>query len=529
MRDMHFPGRSTVHSMNGMCATSQPLAAEAAVNLMRQGGNAVDAAVCASAVLCVVEPYNTGIGGDCFALLSKAGSDDVIGLNGSGRAPKGASAAKLRDQGITEIGLTSVHSATIPGAVDAWARLLEDHGTMGFAEVLAPAIRFAEEGFPASPRVSLEWCYLADYLKKDPDAAAHFLTNGAGPAVGQVARMPGLAATLQLIAENGRAGFYEGAVAEDLVSKLSDLGGAHSLDDFASTKADYVTPTRVDYRGREVLEIPPNGQGITAQIALNVLGHFDLGKLDPHGPERFHLEMEACRLAYDLRDRYVADPGFGPVPIDELLSAKTATDLAARIDLNKALEDVVANRDPLNRDTIYLTVVDKDRNAISFINSLYQAFGSGITGPKSAVVMQNRGAGFVLTEGHPNCLEGGKRPLHTIIPGMLVEDGRATMPFGVMGGAFQPVGHVHLMTNIIDFGMDVQEALDSPRAFPGAAGIEVEKGICSDTREGLLARGHKVSNAMLPLGGGQAIHVDPVHGGLVGGSDPRKDGAAIGY
>ncbi|HBM89211.1 MAG: gamma-glutamyltransferase family protein [Parvibaculaceae bacterium] len=529
MRDMHYPGRSTVHAMNGMCATSQPLAAEAAVNLLRQGGNAVDAAICASAVLCVVEPYNTGIGGDCFALLSKGGSGEVIGLNGSGRAPKNASAQKLRDQGISEIGLTSVHSATIPGAVDAWDRLLKDHGSMGFAEVLAPAIRIAEEGFPASPRVSLEWRYLADHLKKDPDAAAHFLANGAGPEVGQVVRMPGLAATLRLIAEKGRAGFYEGEVAEDLVTKLKSLGGEHTLDDFASTCADYVTPTRTDYRGRQVLEIPPNGQGITAQIALNVLGHFDLGSVDPHGPERFHLEMEACRLAYDLRDKYVADPEFAAVPVDDLLSAKTAATLADRIDPNRALKDVVANRDPLNRDTIYLTVVDQDRNAISFINSLYQAFGSGITGPTSAVVMQNRGAGFVLTEGHPNCLEGGKRPLHTIIPGMLVEEGRATLPFGVMGGAFQPVGHVHLMTNFIDFGMDVQEALDSPRAFPGARSIEVEKGIDGAVRAGLEARGHAVSNALLPLGGGQAIYLDPVYGGLIGGSDPRKDGAAIGY
>ena len=515
MRDMHYPGRSTVHAMNGMCATSQPLAAEAAVTLLRQGGNAVDAAVCASAVLCVVEPYNTGIGGDCFALLSMGGSGEVIGLNGSGRAPRGASAQKLRDQGIGEIGLTSVHSVTIP--------------TMGFAEVLAPAIRFAEEGFPVSPRVSLEWRYLTDHLKKDPAAAAHFLTNGEGPEVGQVVRMPGLAATLRLIAENGRAGFYEGAVAEDLVAKLQSLGGAHTLDDFVSTCADYVTPTRTDYRERQVLEIPPNGQGITAQIALNVLKCFELGKLDPHGPERFHLEMEACRLAYDLRDKYIADPEFGPVPVDDLLSSKTAAALADRIDPNHALKDVAANRDPLNRDTIYLTVVDKDRNAISFINSLYQAFGSGITGPKSAVVMQNRGAGFVLTEGHPNCLDGGKRPLHTIIPGMLVEGGKATMPFGVMGGAFQPVGHVHLMTNFIDFGMDVQEALDSPRAFPGAASIEVEKGIDAAVRAGLEARGHTVSNALLPLGGGQAIYLDPVYGGLIGGSDPRKDGAAIGY
>ncbi|MEQ9145808.1 MAG: gamma-glutamyltransferase [Parvibaculaceae bacterium] len=529
MRDMHFPGRSTVHSLNGMCATSHPLAAEAAVNLMRRGGNAVDAAICASAVLCVVEPYNTGIGGDCFVLLSKGGSGDVIGLNGSGRAPKGASAARLRDEGISDIGLSSVHSVTVPGAVDAWVRLLEDHGTMPLGEVLAPAIAFAEEGFPVSPRISLEWRFLADHLKKDADAPAHFLIGGNGPEVGQVVRLPALAATLRLIAERGRAGFYEGEVAEDIVGKLRSLGGSHTLDDFAGTHADYVTPLRAAYRGRQVLEIPPNGQGITAQIALNVLSHFDLSSLEPHSAERFHLEMEACRLAYDLRDRYVADPSFSAVPSDELLSDRTSARLAARIDPERALDDLAANRDPLNRDTVYLTVVDKDRNAVSFINSLYQGFGSGITGPKSAVVLQNRGAGFVLEEGHPNCLEGGKRPLHTIIPGMVVEDGAAVMPFGVMGGAYQPVGHVHLMTNWIDFGMDIQEALDSPRAFPGAAGIEVEKGIDASVREGLQARGHTIRNALLPFGGGQAIHIDRKNGALVGGSDPRKDGAAIGY
>jgi gamma-glutamyltranspeptidase / glutathione hydrolase len=529
MRDMHFPGRSTVHSLNGMCATSQPLAADAAVQILRQGGNAIDAAVCASAVLCVVEPYSTGIGGDCFALLSKKGSGDVIGLNGSGRAPRQANAARLRDEGLADIGLTSPHSVTIPGAVDAWIRLLDDHGTMSLAEVLEPAIRFAEDGFAVTPRISLEWRFLADHLKNDADAPDFFLFAGAGPAVGQVVRLPALGATLRLIAEKGRAGFYEGEVAEDLVSKLNSLGGVHTLEDFAETKADYVTPTRTQYRDKDILEIPPNGQGITAQIALNVLGHFDMASIAPHSAERFHLEMEACRLAYDLRDRYVADPAFSDVPVEDLLSADMSAKLATRIDLDRALDDVVANRDPLNRDTVYLTVVDKDRNAVSFINSLYQGFGSGITGPKSAVVLQNRGAGFVLTEGHPNCLEGGKRPLHTIIPGMVVDGDKAVMPFGVMGGAYQPVGHVHLMSNWIDYGMDVQEALDSPRAFPGANGIEVEKGIDGLVRDGLKARGHELSNALLPFGGGQAIFIDWKNGALIGGSDPRKDGCAAGY
>ncbi len=529
MRDFHLPGRSTVHSLHGMCATSHPLAAAEAVQILRQGGNAVDAAIAASAVLCVVEPYNTGIGGDCFALLSKQGSGDVIGLNGSGRAPKAADAAVLRDQGVGDIGMSSPHAVTVPGAVDAWIRLLSDHGTMSLAEVLAPAIRIAEEGFPVSPRISLEWRFLVDHLNGDADAARHYLFGGAGPAVGQVVTLPALAASLRVIAAEGRAGFYEGALAEDMVGKLRSLGGVHTLEDFAATACAYVEPTRALYRGCEVLEIPPNGQGITAQIALNILQHFDLAALDPHGAARFHLEMEASRLAYDLRDRYVADPTFAPVPVEKMLGTEMASTLAARIDPERALTDLAANRDPLNRDTIYLTVVDKDRNAVSFINSLYKGFGSGITAPESGIVLHNRGAGFVLTDGHPNCLEGGKRPLHTIIPGMLVDKGRATLPFGVMGGAYQPVGHVHLVTNLLDFGMDVQEALDSPRAFPGAYGIEVEKAISPDVRAGLAARGHAVHDALLPFGGGQAIAIDWDGGALIGGSDPRKDGAAIGY
>lgn len=529
MRDLHYPGRSTVHSLNGMCATSHPLAAEAAVNLLREGGNAVDAAVCASAVLCVVEPYSTGIGGDCFALLSKQGSDDIIGLNGSGRAPKGADADALVAAGDTDIGTQSVHSVTVPGAVDAWARLLADHGTCGFDRVLAPAIAFAENGFPVPPRISLEWQFLADHLKRDADAPSHYLFGGRGPKTGEVVRLPKLGATLRAIADGGRDAFYGGRIAEDMVAKLQSLGGTHTLEDFAATACDYVTPIALDYRGQTIHEIPPNGQGITAQIALNILQQFELGKLDPHGPERFHLEMEACRLAYDLRDRYVADPEFAAVPVDDLLSAATASRLAARIDPNKALTDVAANRDPLNRDTVYLCVVDRDRNAVSFINSLYMGFGSGITAPESSVVFQNRGAGFVLDKGHPNRLEGGKRPLHTIIPGMMTAGGKALMPFGVMGGAYQPVGHVHLMTNLIDYGMDVQEALDSPRMFPGARGLELEKAIPAETAAGLEARGHAVHEALMPFGGGQAIHLDPDTGALTGGSDPRKDGSAIGY
>lgn len=528
MRDLHLPGRSTVHSVNGMCATSQPLAAEAAISILRAGGNAVDAAIAASAVLCVIEPYNTGIGGDCFVLLSKGGSGDIIGLNGSGRSPKALSLEKLEAAG-GDLSLNSVHSVTVPGAVDAWARLLEDHGTMELGRVFEPAIRFAEEGFAVAPRIGLEWHFLEGHLAHDADSVAQYTKDGKAPAIGEKFRLPVLAETLKLIGKKGRDAFYLGPLAGDMVAKLNSLGGFHTLEDFAATACDYVEPIRTNYRGREICEIPPNGQGITALLMLNILSRTGLDGLDPHGAIRFHYEMEAARLAYDMRDRYVADPAFGELPVDMILSDKFADELAARIDPERRIEDVSAVRDPLNRDTVYLTVVDKDRNAVSFINSLFFGFGSGICAPKSGLMFQNRGSGFVMEEGHLNCVAGGKRPLHTIIPAMLVEKGRAVMPFGVMGGAYQAVGHAHVVTNMVDYGMDVQEALDSPRTFPAGQEIEVEHGISADTREGLAAKGHVLRDAALPHGGGQAIVIDHERGTLVGGSDPRKDGAAVGY
>lgn len=529
MRDLHLPGRSTVHSVNGMCATSQPLAAEVAIATLRAGGNAVDAAIAASAVLCVIEPYNTGIGGDCFVLLSKKGSGDIVGLNGSGRAPKAVSLQKLKSAGVEALTLNSVHSVTVPGAVDAWARLLADHGTMELGRVFEPAIRLAEEGFAVAPRTALEWRFLEGHIAHDVDAPAQYTKGGKAPRAGDKFHLPVLAKTLRLIGAKGRDAFYEGPVAEDMVTKLRSLGGFHTLEDFAATKSDYVTPIKTSYRGRDVYEIPPNGQGITALLMLNILSRTGLDGLPPHGAIRFHYEMEAARLAYDMRDKYVADPAFGAVPVDRLLSDELADELAARIDPDRRIDDLSALRDPLNRDTVYLTVVDKDRNAVSFINSLFFGFGSGILAPGSGVMFQNRGSGFVMQEGHLNCVEGGKRPLHTIIPAMMVEKGKAVMPFGVMGGAYQAVGHAHVVTNLIDHGMDVQEALDSPRAFPGAEAIEVEHGISAETREGLMARGHGIKDAFLPHGGGQAILIDHERGTLAAGSDPRKDGAAVGY
>jgi len=528
MRDFQLPGRSTVHSLNGMCASSHPQASLAAVEIMRAGGNAVDAAIAASAVLCVVEPMMTGIGGDCFVLYAPGGSGDVIGLNGSGRAPMGLSRETVLAGGDTSIGAHSVHSITVPGAVDAWVRLLADHGSMGMDRVLQPAIDLCEQGFAVAPRTSLDWMFLEPQIRLDADLTALYLPAGSTPKVGDIFRSAALGGTFRAIAQRGRAGFYEGDVAERMVATLRAKGGTHTLEDFAATSADYVTPISTTFRGHQLLEIPPNGQGITALVALNVLSRLDLDGLDPRGPERVHLQVEAARQAYAARDAYVADMDHADVPVDHLLSDEFADALAAQIDPARAMEMPQAG-DNLHKDTTYLTVVDKDRNSVSFINSLFQGFGSCIADDTTGVVFQNRGAGFVMTENHPNCLAPGKRPMHTIIPAMLVKDGRAVMPFGVMGGHYQPMGHVQVLMNMLVYGMDIQEAIDFPRFLTEDGVLGMERGLPSATYDGLKARGHTVSEALPPFGGGQGVVIDWEAGTLTGGSDPRKDGAALGY
>jgi gamma-glutamyltranspeptidase/glutathione hydrolase len=529
MRNHSLPGRSAVHAVHGIAATSHPLATGAAIAILRQGGNAIDAAIAACAVQCVVEPMSTGIGGDCFALLCRNGALPVIGYNGSGRAPAAASREWFATRGIGVIDVSSPHAVTIPGAIDAWTRLHADHGRLDFADVLEPAIRFAADGYAVAPITAGSWGRSAQRLVVHPETARIFLPGGRSPAAGSIHRQPELAATLRLIARQGRAAFYEGPVAQDMVATLRALGGLHTLEDFAAHRGEYVTPIATDYRGVDVFEIPPNGQGITALLMLNILRGFDLARLDPHGPERFHLEIEAARIAYAARDLLIADPAKAAVPTDGILSARYAERLRAAIDPKRAAVAARLSDFPLHPDTVYLTVVDRDRNAVSFINSLFFGFGSCITAGRSGVVFQNRGTGFVLKEGHPNCIAPGKRPLHTIIPGMAAKDGRPLMPFGVMGGQYQACGHAHLLTNLIDFGMDVQEALDSPRLFFNGPAIEVEAGVPAATVEGLRRLGHEPVPVALPHGGGQAIRFDWVHGTLEGGSDPRKDGLALGY
>ncbi|NUB46398.1 gamma-glutamyltransferase family protein [Fertoebacter nigrum] len=525
MRDFQMPGRSAVFATNGMCATSHPLAAAAAIDILKSGGNAVDAAIAGAVLLGICEPQMTGLGGDCFVLLKPAGEERVVALNGSGRAPAGLSAAALRERGLAAVPLHGVEAVTLPGAVDAFCRLSADWGRLGLAETLAPAIRYAEEGVPVAPRTAFDWAAAADDLQGA--AREFYLLNGQAPRPGQIFRAPGQAEVLRRIAHEGRAGFYEGEVAEDMAASLQALGGTHTLADFAATACDYTTPVSGTYNGIELLEHPPNGQGATAILLLNILKHFDIAAMDPFGAPRAHVEAEAAKLAYDARNRFLADPAH-TTRLDHMLSADTAAALAALIDPARAMASPAALSEAVHRDTIYITVVDRDRMAVSLIYSVFWSFGAGLASGRFGIGFQNRGAGFTLTAGHPNEAMGGKRPMHTIIPGMIRQNGRVTMPFGVMGGAYQPNGHARFVSNMVDFGLDPQAAIDAPRSFSGAEGMQVERGYSDAIRAELAAMGHSVSIPDTPIGGAQAILIG-ADGVLQGGSDPRKDGCALGY
>ncbi len=528
MRDFELPGRSPIRVSEAAAATSHPLATLTAMAVMKEGGNAIDAAVAASAVLAVVEPQSTGIGGDCFVIYAPGGGKDLIAYNGSGRSARAASVEWYSKRGFTEFPTYGAHTVTVPGAIDAWARLVADHGKRDLGSLLQPAIGFAENGYVVADRVAFDWARTAERLAGDPHAVRIFLPGGRAPKAGERHRQPALGATLRAIAKKGRDAFYKGAVAEEIVGHLKKHGGPHEMEDFAAAAGEYVTPIRTKYRGAEICQIPPNNQGLTALIMLNILGGFDLGRLDPLGADRLHLEVEAGRLAYRVRNRYIADMSHADVPVKKLLSPAHAAELRAMIDPDRAMKKLPPSA--MNRsETIYLCVVDRDRNAVSFINSVYHSFGSTLVTPRSGVMLQNRGASFRLDPDHPNAIAPGKRPMHTIMPGMALAGGRALMPFGVMGGDYQPFGHVHLLTNILDYGMDPQAALDCARVFYDDGALEAERGIPMASIKGLRAKGHRVVEAPEALGGGQAIRIDWKAGTLTAGSDPRKDGCALGW
>lgn len=498
------------------------------MQIMDEGGNAVDAAVAAALLLGLCEPMMTGLGGDLFALVWPAGADRPVALNASGRAPAASDAAALRAAGHASIPTESAHSVSVPGAVDGFDRLIGDYGKLDLAACVAPALHYARAGVPVAPRTQTDW--VNNEARLSGDARQHFLFNNKPPQLGELFHAPGQAEVFEAIANNGRSGFYEGPVAQDMVDSLRALGGVHTMDDFAATACDYVKPISTLYRGHELIELPPNVQGTTALMMANILSRFEIGKMDPVGAQRAHIEAEAAKLAYDARDRFVADPQKASIDLDRLLSDKVADELAALIDPKRVIANAFDASAAVHKDTVYLTVVDKDRNVVSLIYSIFHAFGSGLASSRYGILFQNRGAGLNLKEGHPNELAAGKRPMHTLIPGMLHQPGEYLMPFGVMGGQYQAAGHARFISNTIDFGMDIQTAMDMPRSFPepGSGQLTVETGYADSVVAQLQAIGHQVVRPVVGIGGSQAIRYDLRSGLLCGASDPRKDGCALG-
>lgn len=528
MRNFQLPGRSPVIAENGLVSTSHPLASVTALEVLKGGGNAVDAAVAAAATLAVVEPQMTGIGGDCFAIVCLP-DGRITGLDGAGRAASKAHAEWYAENGYTEIPKHSAHSVTVPGVVRGWETLLLVHGTMGLNQLLQDAIRYAEDGYAVAPRVAYDWAKQVETLKQDEGACRHLLFEGVAPSAGQRHRQPALANVLRDIAKRGANAFYSGSVAAEIASTVQAKGGFLSEEDIAGCKSTVVNLLSVPYQGHDLHELPPSGQGMVAMIMLNVLDIMDARRFPDLSAERFHCEIEAARLAYSVRDAWLADPETMPIKADKLITREFAETLAEQFNPSKRNDSLTLPRLP-DSDTVYLTVVDRDRMAVSFINSIYGSFGSQIVTPETGIVLQNRGACFRADPSHPNAIGPNKRPMHTIIPAMVTKDRLPAISFGVMGGSYQPTGHAHVLSNMLDYGMDPQAAIDHPRAFWDSEGIiRAEAGLPEATMEGLKALGHPVARATDPHGGGQAIVIDRETGFLIGGSDPRKDGCALGW
>lgn len=517
-----------LRSTHGMAATSHPAATLVAIQTLQKGGTAMDAAVAACAVQCVVEPGSTGVGGDCFALYAPRGSDRIVAFDGSGRAPRAATLRALREANVSTIGRSSPHAVTVPGAVDAWCQLLGDHGVLGLSEVLAPAIEAAEKGYVVADRAGTDWARQQALLAADASAARHLLVGGRAPAIGSVHRQPALAATLRAIAEGGREAFYAGAIAHDMVDYLRSLGGLHTLDDFQACRGNYVPPVSTTFCGHTVHECAPVGQGVIALMILNLLEGLS-ERPDPLGAERLLWEIEATRLAYSVRDAVLGEPSEGLAA--RLLSPQTTAALRRQIDPARANKAIPAFQLPEHTDTVYITVVDKDRNCASFINSIFSPFGSARVAPASGVLFHNRGQSFSLVEGHPNAIGPGKRPMHTIIPGLVTREGRVRYSFGVMGGHYQAMGHAHFLSKVLQYGLDMQSAIDLPRVFPkpGTWTVEHEATLPAATVDALRARGYDMVAPDWAIGGAQAIEIDWEQGTLTGASDHRKDGCALGY
>ncbi len=526
MRNLHLPGRSPVFASNAMVATSHPLAASEALDVLRSGGNAADAAIAGAVLLGVCEPQMCGIGGDCFALVKPAGSNEVHALNGSGAAPAGFSADSLRANNISKIEPGNIASVTLPGAIAGFCELSEKFGKVGIDRALAPTIAHFERGVPVAPRVAQDWQPVDEHLRGA--ARSQYLKKDRPYEIGDVFALPEQADVLRRIAKDGHAGFYTGVVADDMVATLQKNGGTHTHEDFANTRATWDSPVSGQYRGTDLVEHPPNGQGATAILLAQILAEFDIGGLDPNGAERLHLEIEATKLAYDARNRIIADPDY-TTRVQHMLDPETAKKLAGLIDLKRAMGPVAQLSESVHKDTVLITVVDRDGMAVSLIYSIFATFGSGLSSDKFGILFHNRGSGFNLIPGHPNEAGPNKRPMHTIIPAMTRNNGAIDMTFGVMGGQYQATGHAHMLSNMIDFGMDVQSAIDAPRVFPETYGLRIEDNLEASVVAKLAELGHEPTLRQEPIGGAQAIQIDHARGILIGGSDPRKDGLAIGY
>ena len=545
MQDLEFASRrSPVYSRRGMVAASQPLAVAAGLEILAQGGNAADAAVATAAALNVTEPGATGLGGDCFALFYDSASGKISALNGSGRAPTTLSLERLRREGFgKELPQYHPYTITVPGACAAWCDLLERHGRLSLKDVLVPAIRLAEDGFPVAPVTAYFW---GRGVKKQLGSAlgGHELTiGGRAPLAGEVFRNPNLGHTLRAIAGGGKEAFYRGSIAEAIVATVQEAGGCLSLEDLEAHHSTWEKPININYRGLNVWECPPNGQGLAALLALKILEGFNLSQLEPLSAERLHLEIESMRLAFADARRYVADPAFNPAPLEGLLSEEYIAGRRALIDPSKATLDQEYGTPLASSDTVYFSVVDGDGNACSFINSNYTGFGTGIVPAGCGFSLQNRGHGFSLDPDHPNALAPGKRPYHTIIPALITrprpgsEGEELYACFGVMGGFMQPQGHTQVVVALVDDGLDPQATLDRPRfcIADGVSGgrVSLEQGIEVEVMSALADMGHPLvptsgfSRAI--FGRGQIILRDAESGVLCGGSDPRADGCVMSY
>jgi gamma-glutamyltranspeptidase/glutathione hydrolase len=535
--------RSVVVARNGMVATSQALASAAGLKAMLDGGNAIDAAVTAAAVLAVVEPSMTGIGGDLLAMVFDAKTRTIHGLDSTGRSPHAATGAEYASRGITEMPIGGPLAIDVPGVVEGWHQLLTKFGTFSMAAALAPAIRYARDGFPVQQIIAADWQAAAERLAQDANAAKTFLPNGRAPRAGEVFANPRLAATLDQIARDGRDAFYQGSIARAIVADLHSRHGLLCERDFADHRADWVDPISTTYRGHQLLEMPPSTQGFVALEMLNILEGFDIAATGHNSTDFLHLVSEAKKIAFADRAAYLGDRDAMPADAIKTLTSKAyAGTRREEIDLTRAgryragavpgartsFGDVDFTGLDLG-DTIYLTAADGDGNVVSLIQSLFSSFGSGIVAAETGIALHNRGSGFNLIANHPNQIGPHKRPLHTLVPAMLVKDGMPWVSFGVMGGDNQAQAHAQVAMNLIDFGMDIQAAGEVARMRHAAGELALESGIPREVQDALAARGHRVRDGRGLMGGFQGIMIDPQTRVLMGGSDPRKDGAAVGF